>query len=43
MKNMVLLGGNGYIGRNFTTQWLAKEPETQIFVLSRSGKNECIK
>jgi UDP-glucose 4-epimerase len=41
MLNVVLMGGNGYLGRNFTKQWLANETgETHFYVLSRSGKNQ---
>lgn len=40
MKNIVLLGGNGYIGRAFTEKWLEKDSEATFYVLSRSGKNK---
>lgn len=41
MLNVVLMGGNGYLGRNFTKQWLANETDaTHFYVLSRSGKNQ---
>lgn len=39
MANIVLLGGNGYIGRNTTKEWLKRDPEAMFFVVSRSGKN----
>ena len=39
MKNIVLLGGNGYIGRNVTEAWMAKDPSANFYVVSRSGKN----
>lgn len=29
MTNVVLLGGNGYIGRNVTEKWLKKDPSAQ--------------
>lgn len=38
--NVVLLGGNGYIGRNVTKEWLARDPEAQFYVVSKSGKNQ---
>ncbi len=42
MTNIVLLGGNGYIGRAVTKAWLQKDPEATIYVLSRSGKNALV-
>lgn len=38
--NIVLLGGNGYIGREVTRQWLARDPQAQFYVVSKSGKNQ---
>lgn len=40
MTNVVLLGGNGYIGRNATQLWMKKDQEAQFYVVSRSGKNQ---
>ncbi|EAU01213.1 MULTISPECIES: NAD-dependent epimerase/dehydratase family protein [Campylobacter] len=40
MKNIVMLGGNGYIGRNVTSLWLQRDLEAKFYVLSRSGKNK---
>lgn len=40
MKNIVLLGGNGYIGRNTTKEWLRRDPDATFYVVSRSGKNQ---
>lgn len=37
--NIVLLGGNGYIGRETTRQWLARDADARFVVLSRSGAN----
>lgn len=37
--NIVMLGGNGYIGRNTTAEWLKQDPEARFYVVSRSGKN----
>ncbi|MGI6212561.1 MAG: NAD-dependent epimerase/dehydratase family protein [Anaerovoracaceae bacterium] len=39
MSTVVMLGGNGYLGRNVTEKWLAKDPEARFVVVSRSGKN----
>lgn len=39
MTTVVLLGGNGYIGRTVTEKWLEKDKDAQFIVLSRSGKN----
>lgn len=38
--NIAMLGGNGYIGRETTRQWLARDPSARFIVLSRSGVNE---
>ena len=38
--NIVLLGGNGYVGREVLRQWLEKDKITTFYVLSRSGKNK---
>lgn len=40
MKNIVLLGGNGYLGRNFTKNWLDHDKDSHFYVLSRSGNNQ---
>ncbi|WP_335971081.1 NAD-dependent epimerase/dehydratase family protein [Fusobacterium polymorphum] len=40
MKNIVLLGGNGFIGRAFTDRWLLDDKDVTFYVLSRSGKNK---
>lgn len=40
MTNIVLLGGNGYIGRNVTEKWLREDPNAVFYVISRSGKNQ---
>ncbi len=42
MKTVVMLGGNGYIGRNVTEKWLEKDQDTQFVVVSRSGKNQLV-
>lgn len=36
----VILGGNGYIGRNLTEYWMNKDKEMNFIILSRSGKNQ---
>ncbi len=38
-NTVVMLGGNGYIGRNVTAKWLEKDPTANIIAVSRSGKN----
>lgn len=40
MTNYVLLGGNGYLGRNFTSYALKQDPTAKFYVVSRSGKNK---
>lgn len=40
MKNIVLLGGNGYIGRAVTEEWLQRDKEINFYVISRSGENK---
>lgn len=39
--NVVLLGGNGYLGREFCTQWLQRDSseDLRFFNISKSGKN----
>ncbi|GGH20766.1 NAD-dependent epimerase/dehydratase family protein [Paenibacillus segetis] len=38
--NVVLLGGNGYIGRAVTKEWLQKDPKANFYIVSRSGANK---
>ena len=38
MKNIVLLGGNVFIEREFTDRWLLDDKDVTFYVLSRSGK-----
>lgn len=40
MKNIILLGGSGYIGTHLAEQWLQQEPDMQIFSISRHGRPE---
>ena len=40
MTTIVLLGGNGYIGREVTQQWLTRDPSADFYVVSRSGQNQ---
>jgi nucleoside-diphosphate-sugar epimerase len=42
MSTVVMLGGNGYLGRNVTEKWLARDPEAKFVVVSRSGKNSLV-
>ncbi|ETY72527.1 UDP-glucose 4-epimerase [Lactiplantibacillus fabifermentans T30PCM01] len=39
-KKIVLIGGNGYIGRALTQAWVTADADIEVFVLSRSGKNQ---
>jgi len=41
--NIVLLGGNGYLGRNFTEKIIETNPDIEVLVLSRSGNNSLVK
>lgn len=38
--NIILLGGNGYIGQALTETWQQADSEAEIWSLSRSGKNK---
>lgn len=40
MAAIVLVGGNGYIGREVTRQWLKRDSEARLYVTSRSGRQE---
>ncbi len=40
MSTVVMLGGNGYIGRNVTEKWMKADPDAKFVVVSRSGKNQ---
>lgn len=40
MTNFVLLGGNGYLGRNFVQYAQRHDPTAHFYVVSRSGKNQ---
>lgn len=41
MVKVVLLGGNGYLGRNFVEEWVRHEQEpVKFYVLSKSGHNQ---
>ncbi|WP_133016526.1 NAD-dependent epimerase/dehydratase family protein [Clostridium cuniculi] len=39
---IILLGGNGYIGREVTKQWLKKDSHAEFYIISRSGKNKLV-
>ncbi len=39
MSTVVMLCGNGYIGRNVTDKWMKVDPDAQFVVVSRSGQN----
>jgi UDP-glucose 4-epimerase len=38
--NIVMIGGNGYIGGATTQAWMKADPDAVFYVVSRSGKNE---
>lgn len=38
MRNIIILGGNGYVGRELTAQWLSHDPRAEFYIVSRSGK-----
>lgn len=42
MSNVVILGGNGYLGRNITKTWLKMDPNIEFYIVSRSGRNELV-
>lgn len=37
--NIVILGGNGYIGRQLVQTWRARNADTKFWLLSRSGES----
>lgn len=39
MRNIIILGGNGYVGRELTAQWLAHDPRAEFWIVCRSGRN----
>ena len=39
MSMIVMLGGNGYIGRNVTEKWLKADSDAEFIIVSRSGHN----
>ncbi|VDG19636.1 NAD-dependent epimerase/dehydratase family protein [Lactiplantibacillus mudanjiangensis] len=39
---IVILGGNGYLGRELTKLWLQKDALADFWILSRSGKNQLV-
>lgn len=40
--NVVLSGGNGYIGRTVTKEWLHKDKNANFYIVSRSGENKLV-
>lgn len=40
MTKVILVGGNGYIGREITRQWLKRDSDVEIYVTSRSDRQE---
>lgn len=42
MTNVVILGGNGYLGRNITKAWLDRDPKFEFYIVSRSGRNKLV-
>lgn len=39
MTNVVMLGGNGYIGRNTMKEWIKRDPEATFYIVSNSDNN----
>lgn len=37
--NIVILGGNGYVGKELVKQWLVRDKNAQFLLISRSGNN----
>ena len=35
----IIIGGNGLVGRELTRQWLKRDQDIEIYVVSRSGNN----
>lgn len=42
-KNVVILGGNGYIGNTIIEKWLERDKSAEFFSISRSGKGRMSK
>lgn len=40
---VVIFGGNGYIGNTIIERWLKKDEQVEFFSISRSGKGELLK
>jgi nucleoside-diphosphate-sugar epimerase len=40
MGNIVLIGGNGYIGTEVLRQWLLVDPQSNFYIVARSNKNK---
>lgn len=40
---VVVLGGNGYIGNTIIERWLEKDEQVEFFSISRSGKGKILK
>lgn len=38
-KTVVVLGGNGYIGKELVRQWLERDPSAYFLLISRNGSN----
>lgn len=38
-KTVVILGGNGYIGKELVRQWLERDPTAHFLLISRNGNN----
>ncbi|MHD0396694.1 NAD-dependent epimerase/dehydratase family protein [Staphylococcus simulans] len=39
-NNVIIVGGNGFVGREITTQWANRFPNAEIYITSRSDRKE---
>ncbi|WP_202905842.1 hypothetical protein [Staphylococcus carnosus] len=39
-NNVIIVGGNGFVGREITMQWANRFPEADIYITSRGDRKE---